>query len=119
MLAVESSRGNVSHGRAIQRELAPQRIRVDVAEECKIPQAISRARLVLVRADKLLPDGSLINGVPTLKVAKEAQDRIPLYSVCESYKFDDDETLEEGFERIPSHLITGIVTEKSVSTFHK
>ncbi len=73
---------------------------------------------VIVGADSVLIDGSLINGVPTLSLAKIAKKfLIPFYSVCEKVKFDilsciDREAkIEPGFDLVPPELITAFVTE--------
>ena len=73
---------------------------------------------VLVGADSVLSDGSLINGVPSHALAAAAYaSNIPFYSVCETSKLNHwsrcphKVQLEEGFDMIPANLITGIITE--------
>ncbi|MFH1382777.1 MAG: transglutaminase domain-containing protein [Chloroflexota bacterium] len=75
---------------------------------------------VLVGADSILADGSLVNGWPTDWLALMARDsNIPLYVICETAKFNPRLTaekveLEAGFDLIPPELITGIVTEEGI-----
>ena len=82
---------------------------------------IKDASLALVGADSILPDGTLINGIPTSNLAKAASNNgIPFYCVCETAKFDiqndrsKQNKLEPGFETIPLELITGIITEEGL-----
>jgi len=82
---------------------------------------VSKVDKALVGADSILADGSLINGTPTYAVALAAKDnQIPFYPLCEIAKFDvwsylgQSTQLEEGFDRVPPHLITQIVTEEGV-----
>jgi translation initiation factor 2B subunit (eIF-2B alpha/beta/delta family) len=79
-----------------------------------------------VGADNFLCDGSLINGAPTYKLAEKAKEcGIPFYSVCETTKANtmsylgEKTHLKEGFELIPSNLITGIITEKGILHPHE
>lgn len=55
---------------------------------------------------------------PSLAVARAAKDLKPFYSVCETTKFNalppEKAGLEEGLERVPPDMITGIVTERGV-----
>jgi translation initiation factor 2B subunit (eIF-2B alpha/beta/delta family) len=96
-------------------------IPAEVIPDKAIKQYISKVGKALVGADSVLADGSLINGVPTYAVALAAKEsQIPFYSLCETDKFDtrsylgQPPELEEGFDRVPPHLITGIITEKGV-----
>lgn len=72
--------------------------------------------LGLVGADSILSDGALINGWPTLRLARACcHNRIPFYCLSESIKFTSSfppGPLEKGFERIPASFITAIITEK-------
>lgn len=77
---------------------------------------IKGAKLGLVGADSILPHGDLINGWPTMSLARACRhNRIPFYSLCESIKFarDTSARLEKGFEHIPASFLTGVITEKN------
>lgn len=78
--------------------------------------SLKQPSLALVGADSILPDGSLINGWPSLDLAQACHHRqLPFYVLCESIKFAStypSKPLERGFECIPSSLITAIVTER-------
>ncbi|GAH63360.1 unnamed protein product, partial [marine sediment metagenome] len=81
-----------------------------------IKDCITEVRKVLVGADSVLRDGSLINGLPTYELALAAKGKLPFYVVCETLKFNPRVSstqvkLEEGFDLTPPELITGIITE--------
>jgi translation initiation factor 2B subunit (eIF-2B alpha/beta/delta family) len=72
----------------------------------------------MVGADSILADGSLINGIPTKKVALGAKSaKIPMYVICGTAKFNvlsylgRKVEIEKGFIHIPAKFITAILTE--------
>ena len=86
-----------------------------------IADAAAKSTKVMVGADSILDNGSLINGSPTLIIAETAKEKqIPFYVVCETTKFSALRIagrhlwLEEGFEVIPPHLITRIITDEGL-----
>jgi translation initiation factor eIF-2B subunit delta len=104
---------SAEHGKRLaallQREDVPSRI-LCLAE---IEAGAKTADLALVGADTVLPDGSVVNGEPTLALARAAaRAQIPFYVVADSFKWAEREVpLEEGFERIPAELVSVIITE--------
>ena len=110
-----------SYGEAMARELRSYGIPVQLIPDSAIRHRTSRAKRAFVGADSVLRDGSVINGTPTLELALAARDAgINFHPVCETMKFDirgypgDKPGLEEGFDYIPSSLITGIITEEGM-----
>jgi translation initiation factor 2B subunit (eIF-2B alpha/beta/delta family) len=112
-----------AYGEAMAEKMRAERIPVKVIPDN--PQAIGDCALkstkVMVGADSILDNGSLINGAPTLIIAEAAKEKkIPLYVVCETTKFSALRLagrhlwIEEGFEVIPPHLITRIITEDGI-----
>jgi translation initiation factor 2B subunit (eIF-2B alpha/beta/delta family) len=121
VLALESkSAEGKLYGKIAAQELESARILVKVIPDDAIKRYISGVNKIFVGADSVFADGSLINGTPTYKLASQAVgENIPLYSVCETIKFKvqglaQESQLEEGFDRIPPNLITGIITEKGI-----
>jgi translation initiation factor 2B subunit (eIF-2B alpha/beta/delta family) len=121
VLVAESRSGGKAYGEMTAEQLRAYGIPAEVIPDKAIKQYISKVGKALVGADSVLADGSLINGVPTYAVALAAKEsQIPFYSLCETDKFDtrsylgQPPELEEGFDRVPPHLITGIITEKGV-----
>ena len=68
----------------------------------------------LIGADRVCPDGSLVNGIPSLLLAEHTHGVVPLYVAAETFKLDDGEHVEEGFETVPPRLIAGYVTDRGV-----
>jgi len=115
-----SSSGN-AYGEMTFEQLKAYGIPAEVIPDKNIKQYISKVKKALVGADSILADGSLINGTPTYAVASAAKEsQIPFYSLCETLKFDarsylgQQPELEEGFDRVPPHLVTGIITEEGI-----
>ena len=115
-----SSSGKV-YGEMTIEQLKAYGIPAEVIPDRNIKQCISTVRKALVGADSVLADGSLINGTPSYALALAAKEsQIPFYSLCETLKFDarsylgQQPELEEGFDRVPPHLVTGIITEEGI-----
>ncbi|MQY69979.1 MAG: hypothetical protein GH145_03830 [Firmicutes bacterium] len=112
----ESKHKDKSYGKIMADELCQQRIFARLIPDIAIKDCITEVRKVLVGADSVLRDGSLINGLPTYELALAAKGKLPFYVVCETLKFNPRVSstqvkLEEGFDLTPPELITGIITE--------
>jgi translation initiation factor 2B subunit (eIF-2B alpha/beta/delta family) len=112
-----------SYGEAMAERMRSEKIPVKVIPDSprSIADAAAKSNKVMVGADSILDDGSLINGSPTLIIAETAKEKqIPFYAVCETTKFSALRIagrhlwLEEGFEVIPQHLITRIITDEGL-----
>ena len=93
----------------------------EVFPDNEIRLYVPKAKCVLVGADSVLFDGSVINGKPTYELAVAAKESgIPFYSVCETSKANilsylgKTVELKEGFDLVPANLVTGIITERGV-----
>jgi translation initiation factor 2B subunit (eIF-2B alpha/beta/delta family) len=109
-----------AYGEAMAEKMRAEQIPVKVIPDNpkSIGDCMAKSNRVLVGADSILDNGSLINGSPTLIIAEAAKEsKIPFYVVCETTKFSALRLagrhlwLEEGFEVVPPHLITRIITE--------
>jgi translation initiation factor 2B subunit (eIF-2B alpha/beta/delta family) len=128
-------------GRATARDLATDGIAVTLVTDAQGPLFLSQVEAVLVGADGVLANGSVVNKVGTYPLALAARDRgLPFYVTCESLKIshrqkwsetdmeegDPDEVLPDAidgvaarnvyFERTPARLVTAFITEEGV--FH-
>jgi len=113
-----------AYGEAMAQKMEAEGIPVKVIPDNPktIGDCAAKSTKALVGADSILDNGSLINGSPTLIIAEAAKEKqIPFYVVCEATKFSALRLLagrhlwlEEGFEVIPPHLITRIITEEGV-----
>ena len=109
--AVESRSGGTAYGERVLEEVWALGVAGVLVHDDAIYEGVSEADMVLVGADKLIRGGSIVNGWPTLSLAHRARGAVPLYVVCESFKLDDDPSVEEGFDLVRSDLITRVSTD--------
>ena len=140
---VTTRSGPGGSGEMIARELGLYGIPLTFIDDAAVGLYLSTVNKVVVGADRICADGSLVNGVGTYQLAlagKKAS--IPFYVLCETLKFDprlsgDEVDLEEKepseviepgrlppevrvknphFDITPLEMITGIVTENGLLT---
>lgn len=117
---LESKSGGHKYGEMTAARLSESKIASQVIADDKIKSYLSQANMILIGADAVLAAGSIINGCPSLTLARAAAENIspvPVYSICESTKFCTGSILpleEDGFDLIPAHLIKGIITENTI-----
>lgn len=121
VIVAESRFGGKVYGELAAEQLKEYGILAEIVPDDAIEHYISKVNKVLVGVDSISADGSLINGTPTGAVSLAAKEsNIPLYSLCETTKFDIRSwfrkpiELEEGFDRIPPDSITGIIIEEGL-----
>jgi ribose 1,5-bisphosphate isomerase len=114
VLVLPSVVDGVAHGERMAAALREAGVRADlVPEGDPLPQGLTAA---LVGADRVLPDGSLVNGTPTLALAEAMREAgTPLYVVCETFKLDDAAHVEPGFDHVPAALVSAYITERGVA----
>jgi len=92
---------------------------VKLVADSAVGSVIPDVGIVLVGADSVLTDGSLLHKVGTKSIAAAAKERgIPFYSVCESMKFSTADFLGEPvqapnelFDITPNHNVSEYITE--------
>ncbi|MGE5390450.1 MAG: hypothetical protein ACM3PE_05230 [Deltaproteobacteria bacterium] len=105
--------GQPAYGTNMARELAEQGITSTLIEDGKIADHAGKADMVVLGADTVLADGSVINGYPSMALAQAASAySIPVYVLCEVSKHSDRNTIqpEPGFDLIPPKLVTAVIT---------
>ena len=118
VLALESKVGDIIDGELTAFRLARFGIPVQIIPDHQVEEGFPGISLVLLGADAVLHDGSVINGYPSLALTSaviENSPPLPVYVICETTKFYSGQELipvEAGFEIIPARLITAIITEK-------
>jgi len=121
-LILQSQSGAINYGEQTQLRLAAEgTICQLISDEIK-PESLDEVDIILIGADTVFLDGSVMNGYPSLKLAATAAEHnppIPVYVLCDSLKFSLDRRLdktEPGFELIPAKLVTGLISEDGVFT---
>lgn len=131
----------ITTGEEVAERLTSQNIPVTFIDDAAVGLYITTTTKIIVGADRICADGSLINGVGTYPVAVMAKRAgIPFYVFCETLKFDsrlkgeqidleEKETFEiarqkslpekvrvrnPAFDITPLELITGVVTENGL-----
>jgi len=140
---VTTRSGPGGSGEMIARELGLYGISLTFIDDTAIGLYLSTVNKVVVGADRICADGSLVNGIGSYQLALASKKaNIPFYVLCETLKFDprlsgDEVDLEEKepseviepgrlppevrvknphFDITPLELITGIVTENGLLT---
>jgi translation initiation factor 2B subunit (eIF-2B alpha/beta/delta family) len=105
-------------GRVLARDLNEMGLHVRIVPDSDVPAILGDVDVVVVGADSVLADGSIVNKIGTRKIAVEAEAKnVPFYSICETSKFStanllgEDIEIAQIFDVTPSKLIQKIVTE--------
>jgi translation initiation factor 2B subunit (eIF-2B alpha/beta/delta family)/8-oxo-dGTP pyrophosphatase MutT (NUDIX family) len=106
-------------GKNLAKDLVGLGVPVKLVADSSAGSVIPDADLVLVGADSVLTDGSLLHKVGTESIAAAAKElEIPFYSVCESMKFSTADFLGERiqasnglFDITPRHDVSEYITE--------
>ncbi len=109
------------YGQDLATFLLSINVSVHVLPDSIFSAFIPKTNCVLVGADSILSDGSIINGTPTCDVAVAAKKSgVPFYCVCETAKVNTlsflgkKVTVKQGFDTVPSDLLTGVITENGI-----
>jgi len=119
--AIESLQDNaMAYGTMLAEELDLEGLLVRIIPDGEAESHIVEAKCVMIGADAVMDNGSIVNGVPSLRLAVLA-DRVsvPFYVVAETTKFLCIENyygfqLEKGFDQIPANLISGIICDTGI-----
>ncbi|MHB8060946.1 MAG: eIF2B alpha/beta/delta subunit family protein [Gaiellaceae bacterium] len=106
-------------GRGLAAELKEEGIEIELIADREGPAAAQESDLVLLGADTVFRDGSLINKVGTLAIARAANEAgVPVIVACETFKlapFDPHAPTEDIFDLVPADLIDRVVTEEGAA----
>lgn len=105
-------------GRPFSEELAAEGLTVELLADEDAEHAVATVDLLLVGADGVYIDGSLVNKVGTQALAKAATEAgVPVVVACETLKlvpYDPVEPEEKGWDLTPAEFIDRIVTDEGV-----
>jgi translation initiation factor 2B subunit (eIF-2B alpha/beta/delta family) len=106
----------VGEGRAFSEELAATGLATDLVADEDANRAVGTVDLLLLGADTVFRDGSLVNKIKTHGLAKAAKKAgVPVVVACEVLKLAPDDPYEPDEDRVdltPPHLIERYVTEE-------
>lgn len=111
-----SSNGSLDYGILTCKKLNGVGVESEVVNYRSI--ASLQSHIEFVGADSIYPDGSVLNGSPTLQLAQKAlKDHSPFYVVSETWKINplplpgSKPVTESGMDTVPAEFISAIVTE--------
>lgn len=108
-----------SEGRRLAAELKSLGLEVELIADAEGSDAVRESNLLLLGADTVFRDGSLVNKTGTLAIARAAKEAgVPVFVACETFKlapFDPEQPVEDTFELIPAALIDRVVTEEGAA----
>lgn len=106
-------------GRGMAAQLKAEGVAVELISDAEGPDAARESDLVLLGADTVFKDGSLVNKIGTGGIARAAKDAgVTVIVACETFKlapFDPEPPNEPTFELIPTELIDRVVTEEGIA----
>jgi translation initiation factor 2B subunit (eIF-2B alpha/beta/delta family) len=114
VVALTSLVGGIAYGERIAEKRLSMGVAAEVFPDEVALSSVGPITLALIGADRVRPDGSTVNGSPSLGLAQNVNGIAPLYVACETFKLDDAEEVGEGFEAVPADLIAGYVTDRGV-----
>ncbi|SCP94748.1 translation initiation factor eIF-2B subunit delta [Anaerobium acetethylicum] len=120
LLALESQSGEISYGNCTLEKLEDCSLNSRIVADDAVEEALSGADYVMLGADTVYADGSVLNGYPSrgLALAATRQNR-PVYIICDSSKLSPDSGIsepEKGFEIIPANAVAALITETGLIT---
>jgi translation initiation factor 2B subunit (eIF-2B alpha/beta/delta family)/8-oxo-dGTP pyrophosphatase MutT (NUDIX family) len=107
-------------GKQLAKDLIALGVPVKLIADSTVSSVISGVNLVLVGADSVLTDGSLIHKTGTRNIAAHAKGHgVPFCSVCETTKFstrdflgEKPEISQDVFDTTPAECISNFITEE-------
>ena len=106
-------------GRWLAADLKAAGIDVELISDAEGPDAARESDLVLLGADTVFRDGSLVNKIGSRAIASAAKDAgVPVIVACETFKlvpFDPEPPSEDTFELVPAAMIDRVVTEEGAA----
>jgi translation initiation factor 2B subunit (eIF-2B alpha/beta/delta family) len=110
----------VGEGRELEAQLREEGFATELVPDEDAPHAVRSVNLLLVGADTVYRDGSLVNKVGTAGLAEAAKDAgVPVVVACEVIKLAPVESRDPGEERFdltPAQLVDTFVTEEGAFT---
>lgn len=114
IVVLETNLEPAAYGRRLAVELGERGVSTEVVDAAGMAAA-GGIQAGFIGADAVTTK-YVVNGAPSLELAKAAQGRFPMYAVCESVKLIRDVPVEAGYEEVPLEMFAGVVTEGRLLT---
>lgn len=117
IFVARSECAGIAYGPQLVEELGTAGMAATVIADKDIARYAREAAMAVTGADSILADGSVVNGCPTLEIAKAiVLAGAPFYVVGETAKvFAGTEVrLEPGFDLVPGELVSGVMSERGM-----
>jgi uncharacterized protein len=109
--ALESDYNGIKYGARLKSILSDNGIICHVVQENETVEAVSECDCIIIGADRVVENIGVVNGTPSLLLAKLAYNTKPVYIIAESFKNSHEIVLEPGFEFIPAKYITKVFSD--------
>ncbi|MBI2165389.1 MAG: hypothetical protein HYU29_03165 [Chloroflexi bacterium] len=113
-LVLQSMVGPVAYGERLYHELSQRGVMAELVSDGTLPGRGPDADLAVVGMDRLHPDGSLINGTPSLQLARTVKGHLPFYALGDTLRLGVPLPTEEGFDLVPPDLVSAFILEEEV-----
>lgn len=120
VLVLESCWQDCCYGAYLHQELVENGMESRLIGDAEAVKYLPGTDKVLLGADALLLDGTLINGFPSRQLAVEAascQPSVPVIALLETMKIAqqaEPEKIQAGFQAVPWDCLFGVITEKGL-----
>lgn len=82
-----------------------------------LENSLKQIDMGIIGADIIFHSGAIINGIPSFYMASKMENKVPLYSVAESYKIATAIKIEDGFDYLPQNLVTKVFSDTIFKSF--
>jgi len=120
ILVLESCWQDCCYGAFMHRELMENGVESRLIKDAEAAKYLPGTDQVLLGADTLFTDGTLINGFPSRELATAAvscRPVVPVIALLETLKISrpaEPEKLPDGFQAVPFECLSGVITEKGL-----
>lgn len=120
VLVLQSCWQDCCYGAFMHQEMKEAGIKSSLIEDAGAARYLSRADKVLLGADALFPDGTLINGYPSRELAMAAASfrrPVPVLALLETFKIarqEESRPIQDGFQAVPFGCLFGVVSEQGL-----
>jgi translation initiation factor eIF-2B subunit delta len=112
---IESVFNKIDYGKQLYDKCLHNKIDADYILIKDAEKIINNIDCAIIGADRILTEGSVVNGTPSLFLAQKMQNRNkPFYAIAENFKHSDIIIVEPGFEFIDKKFITKIISNKQI-----